>query len=82
MDITERSFILIIVGVKGLCYKCSFFCGRLVVAASCRMYLQKFPTDVQKCSLVLESCKCGWVSYFYLGFLCLILCAEYRLNLQ
>ena len=66
MDITERSFILIIVGVKGLCYKCSFFCGRLVVAASCRMYLQKFPTDVQKCSLVLESCKCG------LGFLLLI----------
>ncbi|XP_022799766.1 gamma-aminobutyric acid receptor alpha-like isoform X2 [Stylophora pistillata] len=32
-----------------------YYSSRLFVAASCRMYLQKFPTDVQKCSLILES---------------------------
>ncbi|XP_078353102.1 glycine receptor subunit alpha-3-like [Oculina patagonica] len=32
-----------------------YYSARLFVVASCRMYLQKFPTDVQKCSLILES---------------------------
>ncbi|XP_027056809.1 gamma-aminobutyric acid receptor subunit beta-like [Pocillopora damicornis] len=32
-----------------------YYSSRLFVAASCRMYLQKFPRDVQKCSLILES---------------------------
>ena len=27
------------------------------------MYLQKFPTDVQKCSLVMESCKYHTINY-------------------
>lgn len=30
---------------------------RLLVVASCRMYLVYFPMDVQKCKLILESCK-------------------------
>lgn len=35
-----------------------FYCiFRMLVRASCQMYLQNFPMDVQKCSLNLESCK-------------------------
>ncbi|XP_031556304.1 gamma-aminobutyric acid receptor alpha-like [Actinia tenebrosa] len=32
-----------------------YFSARMLVSASCQMYLQNFPMDVQKCSLVLES---------------------------
>ncbi|XP_020896323.1 gamma-aminobutyric acid receptor alpha-like [Exaiptasia diaphana] len=32
-----------------------YFSARMLVRASCQMYLQNFPMDVQKCSLILES---------------------------
>ncbi|EDO40599.1 predicted protein [Nematostella vectensis] len=32
-----------------------YFSARMLVRASCQMYLQNFPMDVQKCSLVFES---------------------------
>ncbi|KAK2555053.1 Glycine receptor subunit alpha-3, partial [Acropora cervicornis] len=32
-----------------------YYSARLFVVASCPMYLKKFPTDVQECSLVMES---------------------------
>ncbi|CAH3172375.1 unnamed protein product [Porites evermanni] len=32
-----------------------YYSARLFVVASCRMYLHKFPMDVQKCSIILES---------------------------
>ncbi|XP_068726094.1 gamma-aminobutyric acid receptor subunit alpha-6-like isoform X1 [Montipora capricornis] len=32
-----------------------YYSARLFVVASCPMYLKKFPTDVQECSLIMES---------------------------
>lgn len=36
-----------------------FYFAYVRIAGACQMNLVKFPMDVQRCHLTLESCKCG-----------------------